>query len=101
MTQVSSADLPPRTAPLGERLDAALTRAGMSQSELARQLKTDRSVVGRWLKGTRITSKRHLRALPRILDTPAEYWLELPAPDRLELLEQRIEQLEQAVFGQK
>ena len=59
----------------------------MSQSELARQLKTDRAVVGRWLKGTKITSKRHLKALPRILGTPSDYFASPRRGDRLDQLE--------------
>lgn len=83
-----------RTAPQAERLAAALMRKGMSQSELARRLGTNRRTVGRWLnEGTRITAKHHLKALPRILGTPSDYFMSPSRGDRLDRLETDVAEI--------
>ena len=49
-------------------LKAALDRAGMTQSELARQLGVERGAVSNWIRGKRTPQLGHLQEAARILN---------------------------------
>jgi transcriptional regulator with XRE-family HTH domain len=94
--------LPPREAPLAVKLDAAMARAGISPTDLAAALGTDRSLVHKWLGGEvkRITSARHRKRLPEILDTPARYFSPGSTPELWDMvtdLEARVKRIERSV----
>ena len=58
-----------------------MKRAGYtSQRQLARDLQTNGSVVGKWLSGRTLTirSQRHQKKLPVLLNTPDDYWKTFP-----------------------
>ncbi len=76
-----------------------MARAGYrSARQLARDLETDSSLGGKWLRGKpqRVTLARHQENLARLLKTPPDYWIDVP-PARLEEL---ADQLAEAVEGQ-
>lgn len=54
---------------LGARLEAALERRGLSQADLARRLKTTRSVVSRWCDGTNLIPTLRLLEIAFALET--------------------------------
>ena len=96
MSHVSSGPdaLPPRTAPLAERLKAAMERAGYtSKRKLGLALgSTDGSLVGKWLSGEvkEIKSLRHRKRLPELLGTPGDYFEGDSRTDRLEELATKL-----------
>ncbi len=49
-------------------LKAALDRAGMTQSDLARQLGVERGTVSNWIRGKRTPQLGHLQEAARILN---------------------------------
>lgn len=57
-----------------DRLDRALTHAGMNQSELARALKSQPHRVGAWVNDGVIPSSKHLMRLPELLGVSG-HWL--------------------------
>jgi transcriptional regulator with XRE-family HTH domain len=52
---------------MNARLQQALAVAGMSQSELARRLGIDQSVVNRWVSGQRVPRPMQLALMREIL----------------------------------
>lgn len=53
---------------MGARLEAALERRGMSQADLARSMRSARSVVSRWCDGTNLIPTPRLLEIAAILD---------------------------------
>jgi transcriptional regulator with XRE-family HTH domain len=96
MTHVSERRdaLPPKTAPLAKRLAAAMAGSQYETARaLARALGTDGSLVGKWLSGDvrEIKAQHHLRKLPQLLGTPANYFQEhRTRTDHLEELEAEV-----------
>ena len=90
MTQVSVQGLPPKTASLAEKLNAAMARKGIrSNRELARRIGASNSLVGKWRRGKthQIRSPQHLEALSEVLGTQPDYFVSRSATDRLAELE--------------
>jgi hypothetical protein len=103
MTHVSSDldALPPRDAPLADRLCAAIRLAGNpSNRQIAEHLGTDGSLVGKWLSGDvqRITSRGHREKLPEFLRTPPGYFDDRDPRSRREL-EAEVDFLSEAVIA--
>lgn len=96
---MSAADLPPKSAPLSERVAAAMERSELykSQRALGKALGTDGSLVGKWLSGEvqEIRSVAHRRKLPRLLVTPKDYFSDPPRADRLVELEAKAATIEE------
>lgn len=75
-----------------------MRRAGYhSNRQLARDLDTDGSLVGKWLSGKvkRITNAQHRAQLPKLLDTPPDYFEDPPPADRLAAVEEILGRLAQ------
>ena len=81
--------LPPKDAPLSTRLAVAMSLAGYSQRALARELGTDRSLIGKWYRGEvkRVVKPQHQQGLARLLNTPSDYWIDPPFKEQVRRLE--------------
>lgn len=97
--------LPPESAPLKDKLRAAMERSPKfkSQRALAEALQTDGSLVGKWLNGKvkRINSLSHRRRLVVLLDTPRDYFTPIPKGDQIEQLEAEVADLATALEAAK
>lgn len=94
--------LPPKSAPLAERLAAAMERSDYpTQRGLAEALGTDGSLVGKWLGGKvlEVKSVSHRRKLPRLLKTPTDYFSDPPRSDRLAKAEAGVADLRESVLS--
>lgn len=94
--------LPPKTAPLSERLAAAMAKSAyQSQRGLAKALGTDGSLVGKWMNGDvlEVKSVAHRRKLPKLLKTPADYFSDPPRSDRLAALEGGVADLRASMLA--
>ena len=60
---------------IGIRMLTALEDKNWSQSELSRQLGTDRSAVSRWCSGSTNIGIKTLEEVAVLLDKPVEYFL--------------------------
>jgi transcriptional regulator with XRE-family HTH domain len=97
--------LPPESAPLKDKLAAAMARSEKynSQRALAQALGTDGSLVGKWLNGNvnRINHLGHRRRLAILLDTPKNYFTAIPKGDLIQQLEAEVADLATALEAAK
>lgn len=87
--------LPPQTAPLAEKIKAAMARSPdyKTQRALGKALGTDGALIGKWRNGRveQITQPDHLAKLPRLLKTPKGYFDGPSRATRLAQLEAEAE----------
>lgn len=101
----SADELPPASAPLKVKLAAAMERSEKfnSQRALAQALRTDGSLVGKWLSGKvqRINNLSHRRRLVLLLGTPRDYFTPIPQGDLIQQLEAEVADLATALEAAK
>lgn len=72
---------------LGSRIREARAGRGMSQSDLARHMRLDRTAITRLEQGERQVTTLELLGLSRALDLPVSYFVERPSPDVMSMRE--------------
>jgi transcriptional regulator with XRE-family HTH domain len=82
---------------IGQRIRAARERLGLTQEEVASQLKLSGVGYGGFERGDRQVSIDHLIALTHILDKPITYFLDVPSMTGLSSDEEEVVWLYRAV----
>lgn len=60
---------------VGARIRRARSERGLTQAALARELRVPDNYVSNWERGVNMPSPKHLEALERALEVPAEGFL--------------------------
>lgn len=70
-----------RAPKLAERLEAAMREASLSAREVAKRSGVDKATISRWCNDDRPVELERVRLVAGVLDTSAEFLLDLPTRD--------------------